>query len=160
MELLQFQHSIIQPGRIKVRIGLQGCFDVLVAKTFGYQQNGNVHVDQQTCMAVPQVMDPYLLYAGERTAPLHFVVEEVLGVWEKPVGLFQAIHGVGITAEQVCQERRYLNGADALFGFGTGYNILLTESGISFVDVDFQALKVYVFESQGESFTGTHTCPK
>ena len=90
MELLQFQHSVIQTGRIKVCIGLQSRFDILVSETFRYQKDGNIHVDQQACMTVTQIMHPYFLYAGELTATLHFMIEEILGIGEQPVSVFTA----------------------------------------------------------------------
>ena len=40
-----------------MRIGLQSRFNVLVAETFGDQQDRYIHVDKQACVTVAQIVD-------------------------------------------------------------------------------------------------------
>ena len=74
-------------------VGLQCRFNVLMSETFGDQKDGYIHVYEQACVTVPEIVYSDFLYSGELAASFHFMVKKILCVRKHPVRFFQTVNG-------------------------------------------------------------------
>lgn len=99
-------------------------------------------------MRMPQIVYADSLDTCRLAAPVHFVMQIVLGNLEYPVILLDAIKGTDAGVHFFCQKFRHDNGSDTLWRFRVGDHIFLLDTLIGLVDSDSMVREIKVPGSQ------------
>ncbi len=136
-----------------------GDVDALMPHTLRDGQGGKAHVDQQTDVAMSQIVYADAFYSGLLTASVHFPVEIAFTDGKHPAIRLHPIELPEVVLEFITQELRHLDHPIALGRFGGGNDILLVEPLVRLVDGEGAFLEVKVRRGQGQQLTLSDTAP-
>ena len=122
-------------------------------------QGGKAHVDQQTDVAMSQIVYANPFHPRLLAAAVHFPVEIALADGEHPAVRLHAIELLEIVLELITQELGHLDHPVALGRLGGGDDILLVEPLVRLVDGEGAFLKVEVRRGQGQQLALPDTAP-
>ena len=127
-----------------------GDVDTLMPHTLRDGQGGKAHVDQQTDVAVSQIVYANPFYPCLLAATVHFPVKIAFADGKHPAVRLHTVKLLEVVLEFITQELRHLNHPVALGRFGRGNDILLVEPLIGLIDGESAFLKVEVRRGQSQ----------
>ena len=136
-----------------------GDVDALMSHTLRDGQSGKAHVDQQTDVAMSQIVYANPFHPRLLAAAVHFPVEIALADGEHPAVRLHAVELLEVVLELITEELGHLNHTVALGRLGGGDDILLVEPLVRLVDGESALLKVEVRRGQGQQLTLPDAAP-
>ena len=127
-----------------------GNVNALMSHTLRDGQGGKAHVDQQTDVAVSQIVYANPFHPRLLAATVHFPVEIAFADREHPAVRLHAVEMLEVVLELVTEELGHLDHPVALGRFGGGNDILLVEPLVRLVDGKSAFLKVEVRRGQSQ----------
>lgn len=118
--------------------------DTLMPHTLCNSQGGKAHVDQQTDVAMPQIVYANAFYPSLLTATVHFSVEIAFADGKHPAVRLHTVELLEVVLQLVTKELGHLDHPVALGCFGRGNDILLVKPLVRLVDGEGALLKVEV----------------
>ena len=136
-----------------------GDVDTLMPHALCDGQGGKAHVDQQTDVAMSQIVYANPFHSRLLAATVHFPVKIAFTDGEHPAVRLHAIELLEIVLELITQELGHLDHPVALGRLGGGDDILLVEPLVRLVDGEGAFLKVEVRRGQGQQLALPDTAP-
>ena len=136
-----------------------GDVDTLMPHTLCNSQGSKAHVDQQTDVAVPQIVYANPFHPRLLAATVHFSVEIAFADGEHPAVRFHAVELLEVVLEFITEELRHLDHAVTLGRFGGSNDILLIEPLVRLIDGNGALFKVKICWGQGQQLSLTDTAP-
>ena len=136
-----------------------GDVDALMPHTLRDGQGGKAHVDQQTDVAMSQIVYTDALYPSLLATSVHFPVEIAFADGEHSAIRLHPVELLEVVLEFITQELRHLDHPVALGRFGGGNDILLVEPLVRLVDGESAFLKVEVRRGQSQQLPLPDTAP-
>ena len=121
----------------------------LVANTVSDCQSGESHINQQTNVAVTNIVDSDALYPGRLAAPIHLMVQIMLADGENAVIGFCTVEHFNIVLHLLREEIRHQNFTITFLGLRCSYDILPLEPLIGFCDGEYTSFKIEVGGLEG-----------
>lgn len=88
-------------GGVKVAVGSQRRFDVVMAEALADEQDGVIQIYQKGGVRVSQIVQPYRLHPGSRAPGLHLLSEVVFRVGEQAIIRVRLIQRVDVRSDLV-----------------------------------------------------------
>ena len=136
-----------------------GDVDTLMPHVLRDGQGGKAHVDQQTDVAMSQIVYANPFHPRLLAATIHFPVEIAFADWEHPAVRLHAVELLEVVLQLVTEELGHLDHPVALGRLGGGDDILLVEPLVRLVDGEGAFLKVKVRRGQGQQLALANTAP-
>lgn len=136
-----------------------GDVDTLMPHTLCNSQGSKAHVDQQTDVAVPQIVYANAFYSSLLAATVHFPVEIAFADGEHPAVRLHSIELLEVVLQLITEELRHLDHAVTLGCFRRSDHIILIKPLVRLVDGEGAFLKVEVRRGQGQQLTFPDTAP-
>ncbi len=127
-----------------------GDVDTLMPHTLCNSQGSKAHVDQQTDVAMSQIVYANAFYPSLLTATVHFSVKIAFADGEHPTVRLHSIELLEVVLQLITEELRHLDHSIALGRLGGGNDILLVEPLVRLVDGEGTLLKIEVRRGQGQ----------
>lgn len=121
-----------------------GDVDTLMPHTLCNSQGSKAHVDQQTDVAVPQIVYANAFYPSLLTATVHFSVEIAFADGEHPAVWLHSIELLEVVLQLITEELRHLDHAVTLGCFRRSDHILLIEPLVRLIDGNGALFKVKI----------------
>ncbi len=136
-----------------------GDVDALVSYALRNSQGGKAHVDQQTDVAMSQIVYANPFHPSLLAATVHFPVKIAFADGEHPAVRLHAVELLEVVLKLVTEKLGHLDHPVALGRFGRGNDILLVDPLVRLVDGEGALLKVEVRRGQGQQLTLPDTAP-
>ena len=136
-----------------------GDVDALMPHALRDGQGGKAHVDQQTDVAVSQIVYANPFHPRLLAATVHFPVKIAFADGEHSAVRLHAVELLEVVLQLVTQELGHLNHPVALGRLGGGDDILLVEPLVRLVDGESAFLEVEVRRGQGQQLALPDTAP-
>ena len=121
-----------------------GDVDTLMPHTLRDGQSGKAHVNQQTDVAMSQIVYANPFHPSLLAAAVHFPVEIAFADGKHPAVRLHTVELLEVVLQLVTQELGHLDHPVALGRFGRGNDILLVEPLVRLVDGEGALFKVEV----------------
>ena len=136
-----------------------GDVDALMPHALCDGQGGKAHVDQQTDVAMSQIVYANPFHPCLLAATVHFPVEIAFANGKHPAVRLHAVELLEVVLEFITQELGHLNHPVVLGRFGCGNDILLIDPLVRLVDGESALLKVEVCRGQGQQLSLPDAAP-
>lgn len=139
-------------------VSVERGFDLGVAEAFGDFERWAAHLDEETCVAVAQIVDTDAVDTCAFDPDIHVAGDYRFGNVKNAVGWmrFALAKQLADFMEEKWGER---DEAVASFGFRGGDDILTLKAAIAFGDGDGSGLKVKVCACEGKKLADSHAGP-
>lgn len=127
-----------------------GDVDTLMPHTLCNSQGSKAHVDQQTDVAMSQIVYTNAFYPSLLTATVHFSMEIAFADGKHPAVRLHAIELLEVVLQLITEELRHLDHAVTLGCFRCSDHILLIEPLVRLIDGDGALFKVKICWGQGQ----------
>ena len=118
--------------------------DNLMSYALRNSQGSKAHVDQQTDVAMSQIVYANPFHPSLLAATVHFPVEIAFADGKHPAVRLHAVELLEVVLKRITEKLWHLNHPVALGCFGRGNNILLVDPLVRLVDGEGALLKVEV----------------
>ena len=136
-----------------------GDINTLMPNTLRDGQGGKAHVDQQTDVAMSQIVYANPFHPCLLTATVHVPVEIAFADGEHPAVRLHSIELLEVVLEFITEELRHLDHAVTLGCFRRSDHILLFEPLVRLIDGNGALFKVKICWGQGQQLSLTDTAP-
>lgn len=136
-----------------------GDVDALVPHALCDGQGGKAHVNQQTDVAMSQIVYANPFHPSLLAATVHFPMEIAFADGKHPAVRLHAVELLEVVLQLVTQKLGHLDHPVALGRFGRGNDILLVEPLVRLVDGESALLKVEVCRGQGQQLSLPDAAP-
>ena len=136
-----------------------GDVDTLMSHTLRDGQGGKAHVDQQTDVAMSQIVYANPFYPCLLAAAIHFPMEIAFADGEHPAVRLHAVKLLEVILQLITEKLRDLDHPVALGRFLGGDDILLVEPLVRLVNGESALLKVKVCRGQGQQLSLPDVAP-
>ena len=136
-----------------------GDVDTLMPHTLCNSQGSKAHVDQQTDVAMPQIVYANPFHPSLLAATVHFSVKIAFADGEHPAVRLHSIELLEVVLEFITEELWHLDHAVTLGRFRRSDHILLIEPLVRLIDGDGALFEVKICWGQGQQLSLTDTAP-